>query len=104
MNISRRIIEDCLTRIGVDNNDVAIRRDYLGRDTSRPSLGVVLPASRGYRYLTRFMFALGSISGLADAEDDEDTVAALDAMERAVRVDSIGLGLIVYFPGIGLTD
>lgn len=74
---------------------------YEGRGPSTAGFGVTL---RHTRDLARFMFYLGMCAGVADAEDDEVSYSPLERMVKVVAIDTMGSGLIAYFPGVELSD
>lgn len=99
--VPRYLIEDTLAEAGIDGEDAAIRASYEGRGPSTTGFGVTL---RHTRDLARFMFYLGMCAGVADAEDDEVSYSPLERMAKVVAIDTMGLGLIAYFPGVELSD
>jgi hypothetical protein len=78
--------------------DCPIRDDYSGRGMyGEQCVGIDLP---GQRELYRFLIALGALM-TEDAswrDDPEPTADAMDLANAAIT-DSLGLGVILYFPG-----
>lgn len=89
--VSRQAIEDALDSVGGDWDYDDIRADYSGRGMFGDGcLGIVFRASRD---IFRFFVELAS--------EDYDTA---ELLARKAREDSMGLGVIVYFPGCSLLE
>jgi len=99
--IPRHLIEGALGEAEYDE----IREDYSGRGMYGGScFGVVL---RSARELNIFIFGLGYESRDLEDSDSPEHQALADNLHRMARVaqtDSMGSGIIVYFPGYTLCD
>lgn len=99
--IPRHVIEGALGEAEYDE----IRESYSGRGMYGGScFGVVLPAQREFSIL---IFGLGYESrDLEDSDNSEHQQLAenLHRMARVAQTDSMGMDIIVYFPGFVLGD
>lgn len=97
-SIDRIAVETMIDAAGIDYE---IRDDYSGRGMYGDScFGVVVePSDEG-----RVLYAIGYAAGYCDADYDSDDETDWDGLARSARTDSMGLSMILYFPGWTLTD
>lgn len=102
--IDRDLIEDALDDTNTDTTERHVSSIH-SCGTAMTCASITFP---GIRDLAVFMFSLGRATehlsmGVGDPESDRIT-QAVTAMSRALRVDSMGTGLVAYFPGFAFGD
>lgn len=94
MELPREILDSALDATGIDVLDYAIRTHYRGRGMFGDACAAVELEEQ--QQALQLLVALG-------AEFACDTVQALE-LARNARTDSLGTGVVLYFPEVELTD
>ena len=78
-------------------------RPYVGRGSTKECLGVVIEAN-GYLTPGLFLLELGNLIGEHNATLTTEKIDYEVELPLSVKVDNMGLDLVVYFPDISYVD
>lgn len=98
--IERKLVKDALNNANIregEDGDASIREEYSGRGMyNRTCFGVTFNReSDSYKFLVSLALILAK-----EGEDDQ----APYVLAAAATTDSMGTGMILYFPGFTLED
>jgi hypothetical protein len=96
--IPRRIIEDALLELR-DNED-GINLDYSGRGMFGKTCFAISFDNAAELY--RFGFILGRAAMEAEEDYSPTLTSNLEALIDRTKIDSLGTGIVAYFPGFTL--
>lgn len=88
------LINDALDRAGVETDD--IRNDYSGRGMYGDSCASI--TFNNYPEIAVFTFHLALVAEEQDTEDGTDWADRAASFVRCMRTDTMGLGVVAYFP------
>ena len=87
------MLQRSLTRTTTDSPEV--RGDYIGRGMRTPCFGIVCHPDD----LGGVVLAVIDVAHFIRQFDDVDVIDSAWPLVKTMRTDSMGLGIIVYFPG-----